>query len=142
MLPLPQLCCCCCFGCDRYTLDLLGELSAFDGELLAEQTAFALVCLEQLRGMYSGSSSSSSSSSSMDVSQLPDDLQPQVQGQLSSLPIVLVGHSMGGVVARAAAAAAWKSPWLGEQQQQQQQQQLPKTASQIKSKLQLHTLHY
>eukprot|EP00879_Flechtneria_rotunda_P005600 GHRR01005895.1.p1 GENE.GHRR01005895.1~~GHRR01005895.1.p1 ORF type:complete len:2085 (+),score=824.97 GHRR01005895.1:229-6483(+) len=119
---------------DWYALDLNGELSAFCGQLLAEQHAFALACLRQLRVMYSIGSNSSSHSSDI-LSQLPRNLRPQLhyldaaKGPEAFAPaavggstdagagaiagVVLVGHSMGGVVARAAASSAWKDPLLG-----------------------------
>ena len=122
-----------CIPCPhRYTLDLRGELSAFDGQLLQEQADFALVCMRQLAAMYSSSSTSTStstSSSSVNVSQLPPILQPVTTaaaaaalggggGSSSSsdagVGLLLLGHSMGGVIARAAAAAAWSDPQLGE----------------------------
>jgi hypothetical protein len=129
---LPHACCrrnvsCTC----RYALDLNGEFSAFDGHLLAEQAAFALACLKQLRAMYSITADTSSCSSQgrahqpLDLSQLPYNLRPQPLSHASSssdcsgtaavVPaVVLAGHSMGGVVARAAATAAWADPELGE----------------------------
>jgi hypothetical protein len=116
----------------RYTLDLRGELSAFDGALLAEQASFALAAMRQLAAMYGGGpSGGSGSSGGFDVSALPPTLRPQLshvtpaaaaaaaaQDGTSSagyagLPLLLVGHSMGGVVARAAASAAWADPALG-----------------------------
>jgi hypothetical protein len=56
--------------------------------------------------------------------QLPYNLRPQPLGLASSSnecvsaavvapAVVLAGHSMGGVVARAAASAAWEDPELG-----------------------------
>ncbi|KAF6253670.1 PGAP1-like protein-domain-containing protein [Scenedesmus sp. NREL 46B-D3] len=113
---------------DWYALDLNGELSAFDGHLLAEQAAFALACLKQLRAMYSIADNSSSCSSQGQAQQrlspLPYNLRPQPLSLASSsgncgaaaavVPaVVLAGHSMGGVVARAAATAAWTHPELG-----------------------------
>jgi hypothetical protein len=122
---------CCLMLVCRYALDLIGELSAFDGHLLAEQAAFALACLKQLRAMYSITAHNSSCSSQrqaqqrQDLAKLPYNLQPQPLGQASSssgcdaaadiVPaVVLAGHSMGGVVARSAATAAWEDPELGE----------------------------
>lgn len=115
----------------RYTLDLNSELSAFDGHLLSQQAEFAAVCLAQLKAMYSIHSSTTGngqpSSSSLDISRLPYNLRPQLVASASgssggsssgaAIPagILLVGHSMGGVVARAAAAAALERPDLGEQ---------------------------
>jgi hypothetical protein len=130
------------FGVFRYALDLRGELSAFDGQLLQQQMDFALACLRQLAAMYSndggGSSGSSggsngsnggSSSGRVNVTALPPMLRPELTpagaaaaaggGSSSSssdggVGLLLVGHSMGGVIARAAAAAAWTDPLLGE----------------------------
>lgn len=105
-------------GC-RYALDLNGELSAFDGYLLDEQTQFALACLKQIRAMYS-STAQQQQQQRTGASQLPFNLLPQPPFQPGSstdirqaAAIVLVGHSMGGVVARAAASAAWRDPELG-----------------------------
>jgi alpha-beta hydrolase superfamily lysophospholipase len=79
--------------------------------------------MRQLAAMYS----SSSSSSRVNVSQLSPLLQPVTsraaasEGSSSSsssddagVGLLLLGHSMGGVIARAAAAAAWSDPQLGE----------------------------
>lgn len=131
---------------NRYTLDLRSELSAFDGQLLADQADFAIACLAQLKAMYSAHGITARSST-IDVSELPPNLMPRFEEpnvgasnigasnsdgsssgssndskssssnrEVSGNPagIILVGHSMGGVVARAAAAAAWKHPDLGE----------------------------
>jgi hypothetical protein len=117
-------------GWRRYSLDLNGEFSAFDGHLLAEQAAFALACLKQLRAMYSMTANTSSCTGQaqdhqrLDLSQVPYNMRPQPLSHASSsgdcsgaaavVPaVVLAGHSMGGVVARAAATAAWEDPELG-----------------------------
>jgi hypothetical protein len=117
-------------GWRRYSLDLNGEFSAFDGHLLAEQAAFALACLKQLRAMYSMTANTSSCAGQaqdhqrLDLSQIPYNMRPQPLSHASSsgdcsgaaavVPaVVLAGHSMGGVVARAAATAAWEDPELG-----------------------------
>jgi hypothetical protein len=114
----------------RYSLDLNGEFSAFDGHLLAEQAAFALACLKQLRAMYSITANASSCTGQaqahqqLDLSHIPYNMRPQPLSHASSsgdcsgaaavIPaVVLAGHSMGGVVARAAATAAWEDPELG-----------------------------
>ncbi|KAF8059109.1 BST1 [Scenedesmus sp. PABB004] len=89
---------------DWYALDLRGELSAFDGALLEQQTAFALAALAQLADTYGPGRGAQT---------LPADVRPHSGGGAPGGGVLLVGHSMGGVIARAAAAAAWTHPALG-----------------------------
>ncbi|KAL0021017.1 hypothetical protein WJX77_007158 [Trebouxia sp. C0004] len=60
--------------------DFKEEMSAFDGAILERQTSFAVDCVKWLRQHYR-------------------------QTYAADMPVVLVGHSMGGLVARAAAIA-------------------------------------
>lgn len=81
----------------RYVTDTAEELSAFDGVLLEKQADFALACLKHIAKQYHVGAGSSRNGSS--------------RGHHG---IILVGHSMGGVVARAALLRAWKDPELGK----------------------------
>ena len=65
---------------DWFAADFRGELSAFDGQLLERQRFFLLLALAELDDMYAR--------------------------RRDGAPVILiVGHSMGGVVARAALSA-------------------------------------
>lgn len=98
--------------CSRYVLDLGGELAAFDGELLRQQTAFALAALATLRALHGGADQGAAE---------PIAAEAAGQGGAPGLRraaapgVMLIGHSMGGVVAAAAAAAAPSYVGLGAQ---------------------------
>ncbi|KAA6416827.1 MAG: GPI inositol-deacylase [Trebouxia sp. A1-2] len=63
-----------------FAADFKEEMSAFDGAILERQTIFVVDCVKWLRQHYR-------------------------QTYAADMPVVLVGHSMGGLVARAAAIA-------------------------------------
>ncbi len=95
---------------DWYVIDTREELSAFDGVLLERQADFALQCLRHLAASYghgravggadAPSAGAATSSKAAAARQFPG--------------IFLVGHSMGGVVARATLLMAEKHAELGK----------------------------
>jgi hypothetical protein len=99
----------------RYVLDTREELSAFDGVLLQRQADFALAALKHLARVYGAAAGPGA---------VPRNGTAGAAGwragggaaAAAAAPrgsIFLVGHSMGGVVARAALVRAEEDPELG-----------------------------
>ncbi|GAX74124.1 hypothetical protein CEUSTIGMA_g1573.t1 [Chlamydomonas eustigma] len=86
-------------GLDWYLVDFKEELSAFHGEILERQVEYILSCLLHLKLLYNSKGSSSNGLSTAPASY--------------NGGVILVGHSMGGLVARATASAAAMHADLG-----------------------------
>ncbi|GIL62452.1 hypothetical protein Vafri_16685, partial [Volvox africanus] len=97
-----------------YMLDLEGELSAFDGRILEAQVKFALAAMKHLAAVHNITVMDPANSKNRVSGQVRDDGIGEGRRWMQQHPgLVLVGHSMGGVVAADALARAAEDPELG-----------------------------
>jgi len=80
---------------DWFAVSFGEELSAFHGALLEDQTAFAARVVEHVASMYASSHAVTNSNAS-------EDTQTKSRKEPEPTHVVLLGHSMGGLVARGA----------------------------------------
>ena len=80
---------------DWFAVSFGEELSAFHGALLEDQTAFAARVVEHVASMYASSHAVTNSNAS-------EDTKTKSRKEPEPTHVVLLGHSMGGLVARGA----------------------------------------
>lgn len=102
-------------GIDWYVIDHKEDLSAFDGQVLEAEVQYMLFVMRFLKDRYniSGSANCVPVGSESAFFRRKRGEIPQLCQDAPSKGLILMGHSMGGVVARAGLAHAATDPTLG-----------------------------
>lgn len=109
-------------GLDWYVIDHKEDLSAFDGKVLETEVQYVLAVMRYLKQRYNitggmgcgeGEPAGPGMTGSRAAARAAAGRRPAPCTDTPSKGLILMGHSMGGVVARAALAAAARDPTLG-----------------------------